>query len=146
MPSRLTRPGILLVILALHRPAASLPYFAILSDDSGAWPAILSSIGLQPQPASVAHVFVARAGAAASADWYARVDQGAILILEGESSLAEMFGFKRGKENVRVTSLTDVHRPKLPIVWEKRARASACSIFRAGAQRLRPRALEPARP
>jgi len=119
MPSRLTKPGILLAILALHLPAANLPYFAVLSGDSGAWPAILSSIGLQQQPASVAHVFVARAGAGASAEWYARVDLGAMLILEGESSLAEMFGFKRGNENARVTSLTDVHRPNLPIVWEK---------------------------
>jgi hypothetical protein len=99
--------------------AAALPYFAILSEDAGAWPDILSSIGLQRQPASAAHVFVARSGAPASAEWTARVDQGAILILEGESSLAEMFGFKPGKESVRVTSLTDVHSPKLPIVWEK---------------------------
>ncbi len=42
-----------------------------------------------------------------------------ILILEGESSLAEMFGFRRGTGNVSVNSLTDVHRPKFPIVWEK---------------------------
>ena len=64
--------------------------------------------------------FVARtAGAAASVEWTGRVEQGAILILEGESSLAEMFGFKRGKENVHVTSLADIHSPKLPIVWEK---------------------------
>jgi hypothetical protein len=44
---------------------------------------------------------------------------GAVLILEGESSLADMFGFRRGEENVRIASLTDVHYPKLPIVWEK---------------------------
>jgi hypothetical protein len=62
---------------------------------------------------------VARAGAPASAEWTARVEQGAILILEGESSLAEMFGFKRTKDSVRVASLADVHNPKLPIVWEK---------------------------
>jgi len=99
--------------------AGALPYFSVLSEDAGAWPDILSSIGLERQPASVAHVFVARSGAPASAEWSARVEQGAILILEGESSLAEMFGFKRGKESVRVTSLTDVHRPSLPIVWEK---------------------------
>ena len=99
--------------------AAALPYFSILSDDAGPWPAILTSIGLLRQPAPVAHVFVARSGASASAEWTARVDQGAILILEGESSLAEMFGFRRGKESVRVTSLRDIHQPKLPIVWEK---------------------------
>lgn len=108
---------LLLFIPALH--TASLPYFSVLSDDSGSWPDILSSIGLERQPASQAHIFVARAGASASAEWTARVEQGAILILEGESSLAEMFGFKRGKDSVRVASLADVHSPKLPIVWEK---------------------------
>ena len=99
--------------------AAELPYFAILSEDAGAWPAILSSIGLERQPAGLAHIFVARAGAPGSAEWSARVGRGAILILEGESSLAEMFGFRRGAGNARVNSLTDIHRPGLPIVWEK---------------------------
>ena len=111
-----------IALLLLGGPAlraAALPYFSVLSEDAGSWPAILSSIGLERQPSSVAHIFVARAGSPASAEWTARVDQGAILILEGESSLAEMFGFKRGKDSVRVTSLADVHSPKLPIVWEK---------------------------
>ena len=106
-----------LATASLH--AAALPYFSVLSDDAGSWPAILSSIGLERQPASKAHIFVARAGAPASAEWPARVEQGAIVILEGESSLAEMFGFKRGKDSVRVTSLSDIHNPKLSIVWEK---------------------------
>jgi len=99
--------------------SGELPYFSVLSEDPGAWPDILSSIGLQPKPAGLAHVFVARSGAPASVEWNARVDKGAILILEGESSLAEMFGFRRGPENVRVASLTDVHNPKLAIVWEQ---------------------------
>ena len=98
--------------------AADLPYFSVLSDDAGAWPEILSSIGLQRQPAGLARIFVARTGAPASVEWNGRVEKGAILILEGESSLADMFGFRRGKQNVRVNSLTDVHRPKLSIVWE----------------------------
>jgi hypothetical protein len=98
--------------------AADLPYFSVLSDDAGAWPEILSSVGLQRQPAGLARIFVARSGAPASVEWNGRVEKGDILILEGESSLADMFGFRRGKENVRVGSLTDVHRPKLPIVWE----------------------------
>ena len=107
-----------LLLAASALGAGEMPYFSVLSDDPGAWPAILSSIGLESQPAGIARVFVARSGAAASVEWNARVDNGAILILEGESSLAEMFGFRRGKESVRVASLTDVHRPKLPIVWE----------------------------
>lgn len=99
--------------------AGPLPYFSVLSQDAGAWPAILSSIGYQRQPAAMANVFVARPGSAASAEWTERVERGAILIVEGESSLAEMFGFRRSPENVRVTSVADTHRPGLRIVWEK---------------------------
>ena len=99
--------------------AADLPYFSVLSDDAGAWREILSSIGLQRQPAGLARIFVARTGAPASVEWNGRVEKGDILILEGQSSLAEMFGFRPGKESVRVNSLTDIHRPTLSIVWEK---------------------------
>jgi hypothetical protein len=108
-----------LALAALCARAAESPYFAVLSDDLGAWPAILSSIGLEQRPAGVARIFVARAGASASPEWAGRVEKGAILILEGESSLADSFGFRRaaGKENTKVTSLADIHRPELRIVW-----------------------------
>jgi hypothetical protein len=99
--------------------AFPLPYFAVLNDDAGAWPDILSSIGFQRQPAGLARVFVARTGSAASAEWTSRVEHGAILIVEGESSLAAMFGFRRTGSNVKVASLSDVHASKLAIVWEK---------------------------
>ena len=108
------------LLFACAAGAAGLPYFSVLSEDAGAWPDILSSIGLQRQPAGLSRIFVARTGAAASVEWPARVERGAILILEGESSLADLFGFRRArKDPVRVQSLTDVHRPTLPIVWEK---------------------------
>ena len=110
----------LILLLVLPLRASDLPYFSILSDDKGAWPAILSSIGLQAQPASLARVFVVRAGAPASPEWPGRVERGDLLILEGESSLADSFGFRRvPRRPVRVQSLTDIHRPELPIIWEK---------------------------
>src|SRR5947208_1199350 len=90
--------------LLLAAPAADLPYFSVLHEEPGAWPEILSSIGLQRQPAALSRVFVARAGSPASPEWPARVERGAILILEGESSLAGLFGFRRGPDNVKVTS------------------------------------------
>jgi hypothetical protein len=40
-------------------------------------------------------------------------------MLEGESPLAESFGFHGGKERVSVGSIVDTRRPKLPIVWQK---------------------------
>src|SRR5436190_23733219 len=103
---RLLLPPVLL--MAMAAPAADLPYFSVLSEDAGAWPEILQSIGLQRQPAGVSRIFVARTGAAASAEWPGRVEKGAILILEGESSLADLFGFRRSQRDpVRVQSLTD---------------------------------------
>jgi hypothetical protein len=110
---------LLIPLLAAAAVAAPLPYYCVLSADAGAWPEILSSIGLVRQPANLAHVFVARTGTPASNEWIQRVERGDILILEGESSLAEMFGFRRGAGFVKVGSLTDMHRPGLAIVWEK---------------------------
>jgi len=117
-----TRSLLALLLLAPLAPlaqAASIPTFAILSDDQGGWPLLLQSVGFMPQPAASARIFVLRAGSAGSPEWPARVAAGAYLILEGESPIAESFGFRSTKENVRVTSLEDVHLPKLPIVWEK---------------------------
>ena len=109
-----------LVLCASFGHAADLPYFSVLSEDAGAWPGILSSIGMTRKPAGVSRVFVARTGSAASAEWPARIERGSILILEGESSLADLFGFRRARRDpVRVQSLTDTHRPSLPIIWEK---------------------------
>src|SRR5947209_15667107 len=100
------------LLIALPLAAAD-PYFSVLSTNQGAWPAILSSIGLLPQPPALARIFVARTGAPASAEWPARIEQGAILILEGESSLADSLGFRRNPKHdpIRVQSLIDSHNP-----------------------------------
>ncbi|MGO9256838.1 MAG: hypothetical protein ACLQU1_11120 [Bryobacteraceae bacterium] len=112
----------LLSLLALSLPlsAVDLPYFSMLSAPPGPWPAILSSIGLQPPPAGVstARVTVALPGAPASPDWPKRVEAGAILILEGASPLAESFGIRPGATMVHAGSLRDIHQPGLSIVWE----------------------------
>ncbi len=111
---------VLIGLFLLISPArAAMPYFSVLSDEPGSWPAILSSVGLRREPATTARVFVARPGAPASPEWSGRVERGAFLVLEGESSLAAWFGFERTPENARITSVSDVHRPALPIVWEK---------------------------
>src|ERR1035441_1633643 len=76
--------------------AAAPPTYSILSDDQGGWPLLLQSVGFMPQPAASARIFVLRAGSAGSPEWPARVETGAYLILEGESSTAETFGFRGG--------------------------------------------------
>jgi len=110
---------VLALLLTPLLQAASIPSYTILSDDQGGWPLLLQSVGFMSQPAASARIFVLRAGSAASPEWSSRVANGAYLILEGDSPTAESFGFRPTKENVRITSLDDVHLPKLPIVWEK---------------------------
>ena len=90
-----------LLFLPLFASAGELPYFQVLARDAGSWPQIFSSIGFQAQAAAKAHVFVARPERRARATWAGRVEKGAILVLEGESPLAESFGFKRGGKTVR---------------------------------------------
>lgn len=105
------------LLLASGAHGAELPYFQVMARDGGSWPQIFSSIGFEARPD--AHVFVARPGAAASAAWPARIQKGAILVLEGESPLAESLGFRAGKNTVRTGNLRDGHCPNLPIIWER---------------------------
>jgi hypothetical protein len=107
---------------------AELPYFHVLVSDTGAWPEILGSIGMEAKPLEEARVFVAGSGTPASAEWAARVEGGAFLILEGQSPLAEQFGFRGGRTVVRLGSLRDVHRPELPIIWEKPLESAAVEL------------------
>jgi hypothetical protein len=99
--------------------AADLPYYSVSPAEGGAWPKILASIGFEPRPEAAARVVVVRGGVAEAGDWARRVEGGVILSLEGESALAESFGFRRSGKAVRVTSVVDTHGPELPIIWEK---------------------------
>jgi hypothetical protein len=92
--------------------------FQIADDEPGPWPAILSSIGLVPGGAPC--VYVIRSGSAASApEWLKRAEQGAVVILEGESALAAEIGFQPGPKRVPVRNVLETRDPKLAIIWEK---------------------------
>ncbi|HEY2842738.1 MAG TPA: hypothetical protein VGJ09_03775, partial [Bryobacteraceae bacterium] len=78
------------LLLAVPCAAATLT-FHVAGDDSGGWPAILASIGLQQ--ASAGDIEVIPGGAASAVtDWPQRVEHGTILVLEGASPLAASFG------------------------------------------------------
>jgi hypothetical protein len=114
------RSAVSLLLLAAAGHAAAIgPFFSVLSDDPGAWAAILSSVGLQTRPPAEARIVVAPAGTVSTPEWKERVRAGAILILEGESPLAEAFGFRPGPERVKVASIVDDHNASLRIVWEQ---------------------------
>ena len=108
--------------LFLLSPAwAGTPFlFHVMGNDPGSWPVILSSIGLIAGPAENARLVIAPNGTSAPVpEWTARVERGTILVLEGESPLAAAFGFRPSGKTVEVRGITDVHAPKLRIVWEK---------------------------
>lgn len=104
-------------------------YFHVVGDDPGPWPRILSAIGLTSGAEQGCTVYVVRAGTPANeVAWDARVEQGAILILEGESPVAEAFGFKAGQRRVPVRNVMDERAATLPIIWERAADTPVFSL------------------
>ena len=109
----------LISLILLAAPLLASPStYRVLAPEAGAWPEILESVGFRPSPASLAGIYVLRPGSSGAAQWTARVEAGSFLILEGESAVADAFGFHKSAENTRVTSVIDVHRPQLPLVWQ----------------------------
>ncbi len=114
-----------LLLAAALAPGATLSYH-VIGDEPGAWPAILSSVGLQDTATGTSSVFVLRGESPlTSAQWLARVRSGAFLILEGDSDIAAALGFKPGPTRVAVRSIVDIRAPKLSIVWEKQLEIAA---------------------
>ena len=91
--------------------------YQIVGDEPNAWPTILGSIGMTP---GNGNVVVIPAGAQAPVGvWLKKIEEGALVILEGASPLAEELGVHATARKIQVRSLTDVNRPKLPILWER---------------------------
>jgi hypothetical protein len=80
---------------------------------------MLGSIGFQPARTADANIVVLRAGGELPAQDLERVQRGGALVLEGESAVAEMLGFRPTRTRIRAGSVEDVHQPKLRIVWER---------------------------
>ncbi len=94
--------------------------FHIGDDDPGPWSRILSSAGLVEGSETLAGVFVVPgAPASQAAEWQRRVEGGAILILEGDSGLAQAFGFRPLERRVAARNVVDIHNPKIPIIWQR---------------------------
>src|SRR5438270_5044657 len=108
------------ILLLTGGAAAQEPalHFCVIGAEAGGWPQILSSVGFVRQDSDLAKIFVLRSATPASKQWADRVERGAYLILEGESPVAESLGFRGGKDKVRVASIVDARRPKLPIIWK----------------------------
>ena len=106
-------------LVTVWLPAATFSYH-VAGDDPGSWPDILSSIGLSSAAGGPANLFVVRSVMPGTAsEWLQRMEQGAVVVVEGESELAAALGIHPGENRVVVRSIVDQHAPKLPIVWER---------------------------
>jgi len=104
--------------LAAALRAATFSYY-IAGDDPGSWPQIFSAIGLTRAAGGPAGLFVVRDVAPGSVpQWIQRVEQGGVVVLEGQSELAAALGFKPQEKRVVVRSIVDQRALNLSIVWE----------------------------
>src|SRR5689334_25246884 len=103
LPTRLLSAAIAVTMAAgTHTPEAA----------HAGWDRIFAAVGLSP------NVRILSGPSTLDPDWRTRVESGGLLILEGESLAATALGFKITPKKLRVTSIIDVHNPKLSIVWE----------------------------
>ena len=94
--------------------------FLIAMEDPGAWPAILSSAGILPAGGRPSNLFVLGSVPSGSAEaWVHKIEQGAIVVLQGSSDLAAALGIRPTDKNVTVRSVIDDHAAQLAVVWEK---------------------------
>ncbi len=94
--------------------------YHVVGDEPTSWPAVLGSIGLTPAADGPSRLLVLPGGtSAAPATWLPRIEAGALVILEGDSPLAEALGVLATPQRVSTRSVVDVADPKLPVIWEQ---------------------------
>ena len=117
MPS-LIKTTLAVLGLMTSAKAASFTYH-VAGDDAGPWPQILSSVGFIKAAGGPANLFVVRTLTPGSVpQWIQRIEQGAVVVIEGENDLAKSLGIQPGTKRIAVRSIVDQRAPKLAIVWE----------------------------
>jgi hypothetical protein len=117
MPLRI-KLGFLFLFLLNTDSAATFTY-QIAGDDPGPWPQILSSIGLRDAAGGAANLAIVRSVAPGSVpQWLQRIEQGGVVVIEGDSKLSQALGVTPGAKHVVVRSIVDQRAPKLHVVWE----------------------------
>ena len=123
------RFALILTASVLWAAAPEIPGYHVAGASAAGWAPVLQSLGLRERPVAEARVLVVPAGADGTAEeWLARVDAGALVILEGDSETARSLGFLPGERQIAVRSVRDAREPGLPIKWEKAAEVSVFAV------------------
>jgi hypothetical protein len=84
------------------------------------WAQVLRSMGLVESPLAQARVVVVPRNAGGAPDqWLAKMDQGTVLLLDGDSPLARALGFVPETRTIRVRRIRDARAPDLRIEWKE---------------------------
>ncbi len=125
--------GLLIAMLCSSALAAPSYTFLVAMEEPGRWPAILSSSGMLPADGRPSNVFVLGAAPTGAPDaWLRKIEQGAVVVVEGQSDLAVALGFHVAGKRVTVRSVVDEHSPRLAIYWEKPLELPVYSIPEGG--------------
>lgn len=129
MPSHVRSAVICAHLWLMASLSAATFTYHIAGDDPGPWPQILSSVGITAAAGGPANLVIVRNVAPGSVpQWIQRIEQGDLVVLEGESELAHALGFQPGARHVVVRSIIDQHAPKLPIVWQTATEITAFDV------------------
>lgn len=127
MRSFLITPFLLLLVSACGAAADRTGFSAVGTAGDG-WAQILRSMGLvETAPAQARVIVVAAQAAGTPADWLGKMEEGAVVVLEGDSPLARELGFEAGKRKIHVRRIRDARAPDLRIQWKE---GTECQVFR----------------
>jgi hypothetical protein len=110
------RDSLLLALLCLPTWGITPGTYSAQGPSAASWAKILDAVGILAAPPSQAQVVVTDTISVDTAR--SRVEQGAILVLEGASPAAQAFGFQPTEKRVEVHSALDARQPKIPLIWE----------------------------
>jgi tetratricopeptide (TPR) repeat protein len=95
--------------------------YAILGDSAGSWPAILTAGGFTADSKTAGLLVVRSSHRVGNVKWEKLVKEGAFLVLEGVSPVAELFGFTSSGDSIEARVERDVHATERVILWEHAA-------------------------
>jgi hypothetical protein len=122
----MNRLSVTLFVLLLPAPQMmgaglpDLPGYFVAGGKTGPWPVLMRTLGLEEQPAPQARVLIYPEGSRMDVEEsLERLNNGALLVLEGDSPLARALGFVPTSRRLPVRKIEDLRQPEIAITWAR---------------------------